>query len=207
MKFFTNIDFRVLPAILFFVRLFVSIRIENCRLPRLKFLWPVVWRNCYGVPESRQHGKRTTLWLAHLSLCIPKWMFLKPSRVLVKKKISGAAVVDMDNNLLGVFSEKCCMQVLIDATYEGLPTNQVGSFMDTDPQTITEDTMLLSIAQVFLLTPRRRLPVVNNRKLVGQISRRDVIRAASRMIPDTACRESTLLYLSALHEMNEAPLV
>ncbi len=137
----------------------------------------------------------------------PEMDVFKAIEVLVKKKISGAPVVDMDNNLLGVFSEKCCMQVLIDATYEGLPTNQVGSFMDTDPQTITEDTMLLSIAQVFLLTPRRRLPVVNNRKLVGQISRRDVIRAASRMIPDTACRESTLLYLSALHEMNEAPLV
>ena len=35
--------------------------------------------------------------------------------ILVKNKISGAPVVDENMKLLGVFSEKCCMQVLIDA--------------------------------------------------------------------------------------------
>ena len=108
----------------------------------------------------------------------PEMDVFKCIEILVKNKISGAPVVDKNNNLLGTFSEKCCMQVLIDAAYEGLPTNQVGAFMDADPQTISEDTMLLSIAQVFLITPRRRLPVVKDGKLVGQISRRDVLRAA-----------------------------
>ena len=72
---------------------------------------------------------------------------------LVKNKISGAPVVDSKKKLLGVFSEKNCMQVLIDAAYEGLPTNQVGAFMDDDPQTISQSTGLLVMAQVFLLSP------------------------------------------------------
>ncbi|MEM9409836.1 MAG: CBS domain-containing protein [Planctomycetota bacterium] len=127
--------------------------------------------------------------------------------LLVKNKISGAPVVDENQKLLGVFSEKCCMQVLMDAAYEGLPTNQIGAFMDDDPHTITANTELLVMAQVFLLTTRRRLPVVTeNGELLGQVSRRDVIQAASKMLSKPASNHNPLLYLSALHEMNDAPV-
>ena len=37
----------------------------------------------------------------------------KGIKTLVKNKISGAPVVDDDRRLLGVFSEKCSMQVLL----------------------------------------------------------------------------------------------
>lgn len=139
----------------------------------------------------------------------PEMDVFKAIDVLVKKKISGAPVVDENNQLLGTFSEKCCMQVLIDGAYDQLPTNRVSAFMDNDPQVITESTGLLSIAQVFLITPRRRLPVVKDCKLVGQVSRRDVIRVATKnakRLPQLN-RESTLLYLSALREMNDPPKV
>ena len=128
--------------------------------------------------------------------------------VLVKNKISGAPVVDENNKLLGVFSEKGCMQVLIDAAYEGLPTNQVGAFMDNEPHTISADTELLVMAQVFLLTTRRRLPVVTeDGDLLGQVSRRDVIKAASKLIAASPSRDNPLLYLSALHDMHNTPSV
>ena len=128
--------------------------------------------------------------------------------VLIKNKISGAPVVDENGKLLGVFSEKSVMQVLIDAAYEQLPTNLVQVFMDKTPHTITEDTQLLSIAQIFLTTPRRRLPVLRDEKLVGQVSRRDVVKAAydiNRKL--SGCNNKTLLYLSALRQMDEAPSV
>ena len=134
-------------------------------------------------------------------------MFSRELKFWLKNKISGAPVVDERNMLLGVFSEKSCMQVLMDAAYEGLPTNQIGAFMDDDPQTISEDTELLVMAQVFLLTTRRRLPVVKDRYLIGQVSRRDVIKAASKLIAKSPSRENPLLYLSALHDMNNTPSV
>lgn len=137
----------------------------------------------------------------------PEMDVFKGIEVLVKNRISGAPVVDSDGKLLGVFSEKNCMQILIDAAYEGLPTNQVGAFMDDDPQTITEQTGLLVMAQVFLLTPRRRLPVVTDGKLVGQVSRRDVIKAASKLVSAAPTKENRLLYLSALHGMDNTPNV
>ncbi len=127
--------------------------------------------------------------------------------LLVKNNISGAPVVDSNGKLLGVFSEKSCMRILIDAAYDNLPTNQLGKFMDEDPVTITPDTQLLSIAQIFLTTPRRRLPVIENGKLVGQVSRRDVIKAASTVMKTSKDHHKILLYLSALREMTDAPAV
>ena len=100
------------------------------------------------------------------------------------------------------------MHVLLDAAYEQLPSNEVRVFMDADAQTIEPDTHLLSIAQVFLLTPYRRLPVIEDGRLVGQVSRRDVLRAAMKLLKLSPSRAegSSLLYLSALVERDEAPL-
>src|SRR5690349_3743691 len=81
-------------------------------------------------------------------------------RLLIQNHISGAPVVDAKGKYLGVFSEKCSMHVLLDAAYEQLPVYDVRSFMDSEAQTIAPETHLLSIAQVFLLTPYRRLPVL-----------------------------------------------
>ena len=136
----------------------------------------------------------------------PEMDVLDAVRLLLKHRISGAPVVDRDGTFLGVFSEKCSMQVLLDAAYEQLPTNKVRAFMDSDAQTIRPDTDLLSIAQVFLLTPYRRLPVVVDGELLGQVSRRDVLRVAMQALDHKAAPAATLLYLSALIERGDAPL-
>jgi len=138
----------------------------------------------------------------------PEMDVMRAVQLLLKNRISGAPVVDTDGLLVGVFSEKCAMQVLLDAAYEQLPSNQIGLFMDTDPQTIDPDTQLLSIAQVFLLTSYRRLPVQENGRLIGQISRRDVMRASLDLLKHSPIRNegSSLLYLSALVERSDAPL-
>jgi CBS domain-containing protein len=137
----------------------------------------------------------------------PETDVFKAIEILIKNKISGAPVVDESGALLGVFSEKCCMQVLIDAAYEGLPSNEVRAFMNTDPDTVEENTQLLSLANFFLITPSRRLPVIRKGKLVGQVSRRDVIRAAAKKQPKHSDFSKRLLYLSALREMDEVPAV
>ena len=126
---------------------------------------------------------------------------------LVKYKISGAPVVESDGAFVGVFSEKSCMKVLLDAAYEALPTNKLRAFMDPDPKTISEETGFLTICQIFLNHPCRRLPVIEAGRLVGQVSRRDVIRVATRIMSAMPDRKSTLLYLSALRDMSDPPAV
>ena len=46
-----------------------------------------------------------------------------------------------------------------------------------DLQTVTGETSILDVAEVFLADHRRRLPVLEGGRLVGQISRRDLLRA------------------------------
>jgi len=125
--------------------------------------------------------------------------------LLLRNRVSGAPVVDEDGRFLGVFSEKVCMSVLIDAAYDSLPTNEVGVFLDPNIRTVDEEIEILTIAQVFLLTDCRQVPVLRGEKLVGMISRRDVIRATLDALEHIPQRESTLLYLSALRELHEAP--
>ncbi|MAT71254.1 MAG: inosine-5-monophosphate dehydrogenase [Planctomycetaceae bacterium] len=138
----------------------------------------------------------------------PEMDVLQAVKLLLKNRISGAPVVDEDGNFLGVFSEKCAMNFILDAAYEQLPTNEVRAFMKTDAQTIGPDAHLLSVAQVFLLTYHRRLPVLENGRLIGQVSRRDVLKAAmSDVLKDPGrTPETSLLYLSAIRDRSQAPV-
>jgi len=146
-------------------------------------------------------------------IMVTRLVMLSPSadvfdaiETLVKYNISGAPVVEKDRTFLGVFSEKSCMKVLLDAAYDSLPTSEVRAFMITDAETITEETGFLTICQIFLNKPCRRLPVLRDKELVGQISRRDVIRVATKIMKSMPDRKSTLLYLSALRAMDDTPL-
>lgn len=129
-------------------------------------------------------------------------------QLLLHHRISGAPVVDANGRYLGIFTEKCSMHVLLDAAYEQLPVCDVRSFMDAEAQTIGPDTQLLSIAQVFLLTPYRRLPVLDDGRLIGMVTRRDVMKCWMKLVESVSSdsRETTLLYFSALFERQEAPL-
>jgi len=137
----------------------------------------------------------------------PDMEVLEAVSTLLKNRISGAPVVEKDGTFLGVFSEKCSMHAILDAFYEQLPSHQVRMFMDKDAKTVDPDTHLLTIAQVFLLTPYRRLPVLEDGKLIGQISRRDVLKVVLDLLKHSPAKETgSLLYLSALVERQEAPV-
>ena len=127
------------------------------------------------------------------------------ARLLVKNKISGAPVVDPNGGLLGVLTEKDLMTALIDAAYDDLPSTKVGAYMQRNPQSIDEDLDVLSIAQIFQTRTYRRLPVVKDGQLVGQISRRDVLRAVIKLLEPAQDHSTALLYLSALRDLNDAP--
>lgn len=98
--------------------------------------------------------------------------------LMLRNRISGAPVVDDQGQLVGVFSERFSMRALLSMAYDQLPGARVGSYMNTDTaRVIPHDLPLLAVAQKFLTTRYRRLPVVDGDRLVGQVSRRDVLRA------------------------------
>ena len=101
-------------------------------------------------------------------------------RLMVQRKISGAPVVDAQMNLLGILSEFDCLRVVAIGAYEGTPldgSRTVEELMTTDVTTIGPHLNLHGIAQLFISRSLRRLPVVEGRRVLGQVSRRDVLKA------------------------------
>lgn len=98
--------------------------------------------------------------------------------MLLKHRISGVPVIDSAGEFRGVFSERSAMRVLIDLTWNQMSRGPVSAWMDSDrARTVTEQTLLPEIRTRFSETHYRRLPVLKHGRLVGQISRRDVLRA------------------------------
>ncbi|TWU41408.1 inosine 5'-monophosphate dehydrogenase [Novipirellula aureliae] len=86
-----------------------------------------------------------------------------------------------------------------DRIQSAAAAKQVGPYMDCDAMTTRPETDMLSIAQLFLRSPYRRLPVIDQGKLVGQVSRRDLLEAAAEILrPKPRKRGPDTLYLSGI---------
>lgn len=105
---------------------------------------------------------------------------------MLSRKISGAPVVDRDMQLLGIISEHDCLRAVAAGTYEGEPVDgkrAVRELMTDEVTTIAPDLNLFGIAHIFTTRGLRRLPVVRDGRVLGQVSRRDVLRAVAARMP------------------------
>lgn len=98
-------------------------------------------------------------------------------RILLEKRYSGAPVVDADGELVGVLSRKDCLKIVFDTSYHKDWGGQVGEYMSSPVETIDAETDLVSAAQIFLNSQYRRFPVMRDGRLVGQVSRSDLLHA------------------------------
>ncbi len=112
----------------------------------------------------------------------PNTNVVEAMRIFLEKKISGAPVVDETGELVGILSEVDLMQVVIQDSYYDESAGVVRDYMKSPVETIDPHEDIYSVAEKFLKKGRRRYPVVSHGKLVGQISRRDVLRAAEEFL-------------------------
>jgi CBS domain-containing protein len=102
--------------------------------------------------------------------------------IMLKGGITGAAVVDAKEHLVGVLSEKDCLRTLVHDAYSLLPSGKVSDFMTEKPVTIYADLDIFTVADKFLHSTFRRLLVVDeDNRLIGQITRRDLLRAIQKI--------------------------
>ena len=107
----------------------------------------------------------------------PDMEVMEAVQILVEKRISGAPVVDRFGTLVGMLSEKDCMRIVLNAGYYGEWGGRVGEYMHAPVSTIDADMPIVEVAQLFAEGQYRRFPVTEDARLVGQISRSDVLRA------------------------------
>lgn len=113
----------------------------------------------------------------------PEMEILRAAHVLISCDISGAPVLDQHGRLIGVLTERDCMKVALHAGYHGEPGGLVRDYMSADPVAVSPDDTILELAERFINARFRRYPVLDGGRLVGVISRRDVMRAMGQHYP------------------------
>lgn len=107
-------------------------------------------------------------------------------KLLLENNISGGPVVDSQGNLVGVLATKDCFKVAFTASYHQERSGRVSEYMSQKVETIDADADIVDVAETFLRSRYRRFPVISNGRLVGQISRYDVLRALDDLWGDHA---------------------
>lgn len=106
--------------------------------------------------------------------------------LLLSNHFAAAPVVDGEKCLLGMLTEKDCLRVLSNLAYDDeLESGRVVSEYHSAIRVICEPEMdLFRVTEMFLATNFPLLPVVEDDRLVGVISRRDALRGVKRLRAD-----------------------
>ncbi len=96
---------------------------------------------------------------------------------LLDHKITSAPVVDQQGHLLGMFSEKDVMNIVLETVYNQSMSGKVGDYMSTEIISVDVDSSIVDLAEKFQQSSVRSFPVFQDNHLVGIVSRTDVLRA------------------------------
>jgi CBS domain-containing protein len=101
----------------------------------------------------------------------------KAMGILLEHRISGAPVLDGEGHLVGVLSKKDCLRAALEASYYRDWGKSVATYMTREVETLDPGTDIVAGCEAFLRSSFRRFPVLKDGRLVGQISRADILRA------------------------------
>ena len=96
--------------------------------------------------------------------------------VLLENKITGAPVLDQNKNVIGFVSEQDCIKEMLNTAFYCDLTANAGDVMKGDVLTVEADLPIAELAEKLTLAKPRVYPVVEHGKLVGIISRSDVLQ-------------------------------
>ena len=103
---------------------------------------------------------------------------LDAMQVIIEHRVSGVCVVDGGSNLVGILSELDCLKAVLSATYNDSRVGRVRDHMATDNLVVAHpDEDIVDVAHDMLMKNKRRRPVVENGKLIGQITCRQLLKA------------------------------
>jgi len=93
-------------------------------------------------------------------------------RTLEENDVTGLPVVNDDMTIAGIITEKDVLHLLYDTENK---CTKVGDFMTKGVVSFNEDDSLIDITECLIENSFRRVPITSGGKLVGIISRKDII--------------------------------
>lgn len=116
----------------------------------------------------------------------PAQDILEAVAFLLERRVTGAPVVDGEGRVVGMLTEKDCLRLLALGQEADMPRGTVADFMTRDVATVTPEMNLYFLAGLFLKASFRRMPVVSDGRLVGAITRFDVLRVIQSVLKKSA---------------------
>ena len=111
----------------------------------------------------------------------PDQEILAAMDLLITRRLSGAPVVDAEGRLVGMLSKKDCFRAALNASYYQEWGGAVSDYMTSPVETVGPDMDVIAAAESFLSSPYRRFPVMSGDRLVGMVSRLDLLRSLARL--------------------------
>jgi CBS domain-containing protein len=106
---------------------------------------------------------------------------------LLEKRVTGALVTDANDRLVGMLTEYDCLRLLTHGDARGeAPAGKVKDYMVAEVQSIPPTMDIYYCAGLFMNASFRRFPVVENGRIVGAITRFDLLRAVRRSFESRA---------------------
>src|SRR4051812_32802706 len=115
----------------------------------------------------------------------PETGILEAVDFLLSKHVTGAPVLDAEGNGIGILSEKDCLRLLSTGMEADKPRGTVRDFMTKEVASVPSHMNVYFLAGMFLQANYRRLPVIDQGKLVGAITRFDVLRVIQANLKST----------------------
>lgn len=98
--------------------------------------------------------------------------------LILTNKISGLCVVDDNDKLVGILSELDCLQGILSPIYNESAVGTVSEYMASDNLVISSPSDdIIDVAMDMLKHKKRRRPVVEEGKLIGQVTCRQLLKA------------------------------
>lgn len=99
-------------------------------------------------------------------------------KVMLKHNVSAVPVVDAQHDLIGIITEYDIMNFAFSGH---AADTTVAEVMIRDVVTFTPDTDIESLVNFCAKRRMHRVPIVEDRKVVGMVSRRDILREIDRL--------------------------
>jgi len=131
--------------------------------------------NSEKVPRARDMMEEVRLTFA------PDMDLMQAIEELARHGVSAAAVMDSQRTLRGILTEKDCLRLLYDSALHRSRGGRVADFMSKLDEFLDADMDIFRISEVFLHNNFPMLPVVEDGKVVGCITRHHMLRGIMSM--------------------------